>query len=188
MSKLAAGVLATLAVTEVASSWGRLSRRRDVFKKATERSVATGKRLMVVGDPRAGLHTKLVAAYDCGDVCVDLNGCPLCPESIAVDITQGLAEFEDDSAIVFVSCVLEYVDDIKAAIDGLLRVAGSRENLFLVYVDSNSLTSVLYPGARQRFVVTGDDVQVRPVTTTQKAVVASVLLGAFASLFLKYEK
>jgi hypothetical protein len=76
---------------------------------AMERASALGRRLVVIGDPDAGLHTRLMRAYGCGDVCVDLNGCPRCPVTVVADITKGpIADIADDSAVVFVSCVFEY--------------------------------------------------------------------------------
>jgi hypothetical protein len=68
----------------------------------------------VIGDPDAGMHTRLMRAYGCGDVCVDLNGCPKCPVTVVADITKGpIPDVADDSAVVFVSCVLEYVSEIE---------------------------------------------------------------------------
>ena len=54
----------------------------------------------------------------------------------AADLTKGPIEgIADDSAVVFVSCVLEYVTDVEAAIRQLAQIVGSRENLFLVLVE-----------------------------------------------------
>ncbi len=65
------------------------------------------------------------------------------------DITKGPIEgIADDSAVVFASCVLEYVTDAAAALRELARIAGSPENLFLVLVEPWTLTATLYPGAR----------------------------------------
>ena len=92
-------------------------------------------------------------------------------------MTAGLSSFEDDSAVVYVSCVLEYVSDAERAESELLRIAGRQENLFLIYVDPWSFTSVLYPGARWRARAKGTW---SPVSTSQKAVIGALLLGCGA--------
>ncbi len=147
--RIAAYTLVSTLAFETAMALGRFQRRKRVFEAATARSVKTGRKLVVVGDPNAGLHTRLVPAYGCGDVCVDLQGCPVCPESVIADITKGVKGIEDDSSIVFCCCVLEYVADIEPAMAELKRIAGADENLFLVFVDARSLTAYLYPGGKR---------------------------------------
>jgi hypothetical protein len=56
----------------------RFERRRRAFAAAARRAAELGRPLVVVGDPDAGAHTRLVRAYDCGDLCIDLHGCPRC--------------------------------------------------------------------------------------------------------------
>jgi hypothetical protein len=65
----------------------------------------------------------------------------------AADLTAGpVPGVADDSAVVFVSCVLEYVADPALAAAELRRMAGSLENLFIVFVDPWSLTAIALPG------------------------------------------
>jgi hypothetical protein len=114
----------------------RFERRRRAFAAAARRAAELGRPLVVVGDPDAGAHTRLVRAYDCGDLCIDLHGCPKCRIMQAADLTAGpVPGIADDSAVVFVSCVLEYVSDPEAALRELKRMAGSPDNLFLVFVE-----------------------------------------------------
>ena len=134
-----------IAAYEAAHAVYRFASRKRAFAAAQARSKSTGKPLVVIGDPDAGAHTRLIRAYGCGDVCIDLHGCPKCPDQLAADITKPLP-FEDDSVVVFVSCVLEYVDDIEAAWRELRRVAG--DDLFVVRVHPWSLTSRCFPGAK----------------------------------------
>ncbi|MBK8263789.1 MAG: hypothetical protein IPK80_20940 [Nannocystis sp.] len=55
--------------------------------------------------------------------------------SIVADITRGkIPNIADDSAVVFVSCVLEYVEDLHGALAEIARIAGSPDNLFIVNV------------------------------------------------------
>lgn len=155
--------LGTLGALEGGAAMRRLRRRRAVYQLAAARAAELGRPLVVVGDPDGGMHTRMVRAYGCGDVCVDLAGCPACPVAIAADITKPLP-FADDSVVVYVSCVLEYVEDVDAALRELRRVAG--ENLFLVCVEPWTMTATIYPGARWRV---ADDGTATPVTRPQKA-------------------
>jgi hypothetical protein len=66
----------------------------------------------------------------------------------AADLTAGpVSGIAADSAVVYVSCVLEYVSDPEAALHELRRIAGTQENLFMVFVEPWTLTAALYPGA-----------------------------------------
>lgn len=125
--------------------------RGEVFLAAQRRAVELQRPLVVVGNPDAGIATHLRRAYGCGDICVDLAGCDSCPNSLQIDITKGIPGLPDNSAVVFVSCVLEYTDDPLAALNELRRVAGDASNLFVVTVDPNTMTSYLYPGAKHQF-------------------------------------
>jgi hypothetical protein len=180
--KLLAASFGLLAAYESALAIGRFQRRKRVFAEAQARAKLLGRPLVVVGDPDAGAHTRLARAYPCGDACVDIRGCPRCRVSIEDDITEGLDVFEDDSAIVYVACVLEYVSEPTLAQGELLRIAGRRENLFIVYVDPWSLTSVLYPGAQWR--ATDDGRWVNTEDIRKKGLVAGVV-AATAALFLQ---
>ena len=155
---------------EGGSALHRFRRRRQAFEAAARRAAETGRPLIVVGDPDAGAHTRLMRAYECGDLCIDLQGCPRCQVMKAADLTKGPIEgVADDSAVVFVSCVLEYVTDLEAALRELVRIAGSRENLFLVLVEPWTLTATLYPGARWSGIANDRILAMQPVTTTLKA-------------------
>ena len=159
----------------------RFERRRRAFAAAAQRAAELGRPLVVVGDPDAGTHTRLVRAYDCGDLCIDLHGCPMCRVMQAADLTAGpVPGIADDSAVVFVSCVLEYVSDPEAALHELQRMAGSAENLFIVFVDSWSFTAALYPGARWAGGLDNDHISMAPITMPRKLASAAGLLGLTA--------
>lgn len=145
---ISAVILGGTALYEGVKARQKWIERRDMFIKAQERAIALERPLLVVGNPDAGIATRMWRAYQCGDLCVDLTGCPTCPVQQQIDITKGLPEIPDNSAVVYVSCVLEYTNDPEAAAKHLMRVAGAPENLFLVTVDPNTLTSYLYPGAK----------------------------------------
>lgn len=176
------------ALVEGSAAIVRFRERSAAFKSASERAATLGRKLVVVGDPDAGMHTRLLRAYGCGDVCVDLNGCPKCPVTVVADITAGpVADVPDDSAVVFVSCVLEYVGDLDAALREIARIAGSPDNVFVVNVQPWTLTARLYPGARWRGTVSSSDgvqtVAMRPVGLDEKLLVTGALGLALAAAF-----
>ena len=167
--------------TEAGVALRRFEHRHRGFAAAARRAAELGRPLVVVGDPDAGAHTRLVRAYKCGDLCIDLQGCPRCQVMQAADLTAGpVPGVADDSAVVFVSCVLEYVSDPEAALRELQRMAGSRENLFIVFVEPWSLTAALYPGARWAGGLAGDRVEMLPVTPARKIATVAGLLGLLA--------
>ena len=159
----------------------RFERRRRAFAAAARRAAELGRPLVVVGDPDAGAHTRLMRAYDCGELCIDLHGCPMFRVMQAADLTAGpVPGIAYDSAVVFVSCVLEYVSDPGAALHELQRMAGSAENLFIVFVDSWSLTAALYPGSRWAGGLDDDHMSMAPITMPRKLATAGGLLGLMA--------
>lgn len=167
--------LGGIAAAEAVGATTRYQERQRQFAAAKARATATGRRLVVVGAPGAGLHTRVLPAYGCGDVCVDLEGCPTCPVSETVDLVTGHTTVPDGSAVVYVSCVLEYVNDPSAAMREILRMAGDLSNVFLVTVQPWTLTGALYPNA-----VSSIDPQTGtavPVTTTRKVVTVGALAG-----------
>jgi len=118
----------------------RRDRRRRVWQAACARAEELGRPLVVVGAPDGGV----TAGYGCGDVTIDIAP-SACPCSVRWDICDGMP-LPDDSCVVYVSCVLEYVRDWKGAVAELERVSGGE--LFLVTVEPFSLTGWMYPGTR----------------------------------------
>ncbi len=125
----------------------RYQRRTDYYELARHRAEDLGRPLVVIGDPNAHVTRE---AYGYGDLCIDLNGCPTAPgaKQLQADVSlPGSIPMKDDSAVVFVSCVLEYVPQIESAWEEILRVAGSPQNTFIVHVEPGSFAAYLYPGA-----------------------------------------
>ena len=179
---LACAILGGLTAAEGTFALQRWKARRDLYNQAASRAAALGRPLVVVGDPDAGAHTRLHRAYGCGDLCVDLRGCPRCPVVQVADIGAGpVPGVDDDAAVVFVSCVLEYVEDAPAAVRELERMAGSPENLFAVSVQPWTMTAALYPGARWTAVRDTEQVNLTPVSRSRKAVTAGALAGLCAA-------
>ena len=174
--------LGGLAVTEGVLALQRWQERRKLYDQAAHRAAALHRPLVVIGDPDAGVHTRLFRAYGCGDLCVDIRGCPLCQVVQVADLAAGpVPGVADDTAVVFVSCVLEYIGDAAAAVRELRRMAGSPENLFAVSVQPWTLTASLYPGARWTAMRGADEMRLTPVSSLQKALVAGTLAGLLAA-------
>lgn len=174
----AAGLGLALALEGLAA-WKRFEARKAAFASAQRRALDLGRPLVVVGDPDAGMHTRMARAYPCGDVCVDINGCPACPVQLIADLATERLPFEDDSVVVFVSCVLEYVADVRAAVTELARVAGP-DNLFIITVQPWTITAALYPGAAWRDVSSGHNIAMQAVSPGRKALYAGTLAALIA--------
>ena len=135
-------VLAALAAWEAGWWCKRVVDRRDVHARALARSRATGKPLLVVGAPDGG-----ATSSPGGDIVLDIQP-SRAPVAIQADIERRIP-LPDDSVVVFVCYVLEYVHDIERAWGELQRVSGG--DLYVIRVQPWTLTGVYYPGTR-RFV------------------------------------
>lgn len=93
-----------------------------IYQQAVKRSKETGKPLLVIGSPFTGASNRYVQTYECGDICLDIEGCK-CKNSIKADIMY-LKTMSKNTYVIFESEVLEYVDDIKKAIWHMKRVSG----------------------------------------------------------------
>lgn len=130
------------AIVEGVGYAGRLATRRGYHRRARDLADDLGRPLVVVGARSGGgggiRTTGGLAQYACGDAatggCVDLAGCTDCGSAPRDVCEVGAIPLEDDSAVVFVSHVLEYVDDPDRAWAEIVRVAGSPER---VYVSRN---------------------------------------------------
>lgn len=126
----------------------RRAARTALFRLAYAKSRQLGLPLLVVGDPDTGFVTRFFGrAYGCGDVCTDLTGCPRCTNGIRGRLEDVLPKLPTHSHVVFVSCTLEYVDDLPHVVRELRRVAPPG-GLFVVTVEPGSWTSLFYPGAK----------------------------------------
>ena len=178
--------LGTALLAEAGMAFHRFEVRRRIFDAAARRASELGRPLVVVGDPDGGMHTRIKRAYGCGDMCIDMNGCPLCKVTKTADLTKGPIEgIADDSAVVFVSCVLEYVADPEAALRELRRIAGAPANLFVVFVEPWTLTAALYPGAQWAGDISDSaqgKIVMQPITRARKvAIVGGLGLLALAA-------
>jgi hypothetical protein len=141
----------SLASTYYVARYKRRMNRRKLFALAQQRAKATGKPLIVIGDPDAGIiNSTRGRDYGCGSLCIDINGCPKCPNQLKIPIEEWLQRQDGNSAVLFVSCVLEYVQtDVRKIISELQRVSGG--DLFVVTVEPWTYTAFFYKGAQRRF-------------------------------------
>lgn len=119
----------------------RVRDRHQLYDRAKAHARALGLPLIVVGAPDQGP----TPGPGCGDLTLDILP-TACPCSMQVDITRPIP-IPSDSSVVFVSCVLEYVQDFQAAWRELQRIAPNR--VYVCRVQPWTLTGQLYPGAKR---------------------------------------
>lgn len=134
-------VVAGLAAWETFWWSERVHDRHALYDRAKTHARALGLPLIVIGAPDQGP----TPGPGCGDMCIDILP-TACPCSMQADITKPLP-IPNDSAVVFVSCVLEYVENFDAAWRELQRIAPNR--VYICRVQPWTLTAHLYPGAKR---------------------------------------
>ena len=141
-------IFSVISINEIYRGAQRQQDRHQIYTLAESRAQELNKPLLVYGDPYYGIGSRFfnmfMEGYGCGDETVDLTGCPLCPNCVKSDMLVHLKTKESDSQVIFVSCVLEYLDDIEETISEMKRVAGSLDNIFVVTVKNNSFSAYLY--------------------------------------------
>lgn len=121
----------------------RVQLRESTFRLARAHADRLGMPLVVVGAPDRGLRTKM-----CGDVTVDIAPSSACANFVQADVTRpGSIPLPDDSAVVFVPYVLEYVSDLDAAVREIRRVGGDR--VYNLRVEPWTATAYVFKGARR---------------------------------------
>lgn len=121
----------------------KLNRRRT-YRLAKQRSVETGKPLMVIGAPGEGLANRITGQdYDCGDICLDIAGCKKCNNGVKISLEEAVERYDLSKYVVFISCTLEYVD--MPFVDKYLRALNPLD-LFVVNIGKHTLSAYIYPG------------------------------------------
>ena len=137
-------VLVVIILYEIIIMLIRKIKRRILFKQAKQRAKLTGKKLLVIGDPYNGLASKTTGCdYGCGDICLDLTGCPNCPKTLKGKLEEHISKINLNEHVVFISCVLEYVDDLDYINSYLSKM--NQQDLFVVNVEWYSLMAYFYP-------------------------------------------
>src|SRR5271165_1020720 len=120
-------ILIGLAIWESAWWFRRNSVRKDLYNQAASLAKQLNKPLVVIGAPDLGS----TPGPGTGDLIVDIRPSKY-SNSIVCDITKGIP-LADNSCVVFVSCVLEYVNDYTSAAQEIQRVSGG--NYFIATVE-----------------------------------------------------
>jgi hypothetical protein len=136
-------------VNEISQSFYRNYCRGHYYKLAVARALKVNKPLIVLGCPHNGLGSRFHGpAYGSGNFVIDVSGCTkgICEDVIERSALKSFKAFESNSCVVFVSCVLEYVDknEITQTIEEIKRVAGCEKNIFVVTVGTSSISSYYY--------------------------------------------
>jgi hypothetical protein len=144
------GIIIFLVLITIYFAIERQCNRNLYYKRAYKLSKKLNKPLMVIGDPYNGRASKVLGKnYGCGDICLDLTGCPKCVNSSKGYLEDTLPAFPDNSHVIFVSCVLEYVDDVELVYDQLKRISGG--DMYVVTVQPNDyFIHMFYKGAKRR--------------------------------------
>ena len=139
------------------SQWvARRGKRETMYHRANARAKEIDRPLVVIGDPDGGVTW---GGYGYGDVCFDVTGCPDAP--IGKKLTLGIdpIPISDNSAVVFVCYVLELVPNVHDALAEIYRVAGDRENVFILSLQAHEQASALYPGVRWHVDMRGEKIE-----------------------------
>jgi hypothetical protein len=167
--------LGGVALAEVMATWKRWELRRALFVTADEHARKAGRRLVVVLPPRESQLTRAMNLYEYGARYGDVLG----PAGIGVRahaLARHLRVVEADSAVVYVACALEYVDDLQGTMAEILRVAGNVENIYIVTVQPWTLTAALHPAARWAGISDTHAVSMGPVTALHRGFAAGAVL------------
>ena len=160
-------VITTIIIFMVWCQIQRQSTRKDYYSRASNHSKQSGKPLLVIGDPYNGRGSKIWGVvYGCGNVCLDITGCPKCPKGIKGKLEDVLPTLENNSYVIFVSYVLEYVDNIELIIRELKRVSGG--DLYIAHVQPyDFLTLYFYKGTKRKILSappTHTNITYKPIT------------------------
>ena len=139
-------IVSVILLYEFAVGIRRKLNRRKIFTMAKERSRVSGLPLLVIGDPYNGVMSVSTGPdYGCGNLCIDLTGCPRCPRGKKGYLENVLPAMggELSNYIVYISCTLEYVDNLPKILTYLINVP--YDNIFIVNIEWYCLTSYLYP-------------------------------------------
>jgi hypothetical protein len=178
--------LSGVAVAETAATWTRWEQRRRLFQAADARARKLGRPLLVVLPRKEGWFNRSMRLYEYGARYPDIFSRRNSPVIFADSLARGIA-VQNDSAVLYVACVLEYVTDLRRSMDEILRIAGEPENIYIVTVQPWTLTAALHPAARWAGIADTHAVSMGPVTSMHKGAAAGVLLG-LAALSLSIKK
>jgi hypothetical protein len=173
--------LGGVVLAESMAAWSRWEKRRTLFAAAVERARIERRRLVVVLPEREGSITRALRVYEMGRHYPEVFHMRRIPIVSPTELERGRVErIASDSAVVYVACVLEYVSDVGAAMDEILRMAGAIENIYVVTVQPWTLTATLHPRARWAGIADTHTVSMGPITALHRGFAAGVVLSLAA--------
>jgi len=173
--------LGGVALAETMATWARWEKRRALFAAAAERARVERRRFVVVLPEREGAITRALRVYEMGRHYPEVFHMRRIPVVSSAELERGRVDrIESDSAVVYVGCVLEYVSDVRAAMDEILRMAGAVENIYVVTVQPWTLTATLHPRARWAGIADTHTVSMGPVTALHRGFAAGLVLSLAA--------
>jgi hypothetical protein len=126
-----------LAIFFYDSLFQRNFRRYNYYKASLYDAKKNKKKLLVVGCPSSGgvsgKISYLLNLYGCGDILIDIKKNSKCFNHVSTDLKNFLSVQKDNSYVIFVSVVLEYIENIDETLIELERVSGG--NLYVVPID-----------------------------------------------------
>lgn len=172
--------LSGVAVAETAATWTRWEQRRRLFLAADERARRVDRPLLVVLPRTEGWFNRSMRIFEYGSRHGDIFAGHNAPIVYADSLARGVPAIADDSAVLYVACVLEYVTDLRRSMDEIMRMAGAVDNIFIVTVQPWTLTAALHPAARWAGIADTHAVSMGPVTGVHKIAAAGVVLALTA--------
>ena len=107
-------IIIILLILDISFSLYRAYKRYYLYKEASLKAKNTNKKLLVIGDPNSGFFNKnIYKCYECGDICLDINGCNDCSKQIKGDLVKEIKKMKSNKYVIFESCVLEYINNIN---------------------------------------------------------------------------
>ena len=169
---LARGMLGAIALHELGSIWERSERRRELMRQAETRAQALGRPLVVFRPDKSGPLDRALESWEQGIFePVEIV------QARAAELSDPRPRFADDAAVVFVACVLEYVDDAQAALNEIFRIAGDVANIYIVTVQPWTFYAQLHPRAKWVGLSDSNVVALGRITPVQRGLAAGILVG-----------
>ncbi|MFZ6179885.1 hypothetical protein [Nannocystis pusilla] len=173
--------LGGVVLAESMAAWSRWERRRALFAAAAERARVERRRFVVVLPERESSITRALRVYEMGRHYPEVFHMRRIPVVSSAELERGRVDrIASDSAVVYAACVLEYVSDVRTAMDELLRMAGLVENIFVVTVQPWTLTATLHPQARWAGIADTHTVSMGPITALHRGFAAGLVLSLAA--------
>ena len=113
-----------------------------LYEAAKKKAKKSNKKLLVLGSPTSisgKFMSSYTKTYGCGDLCIDMNCCTGCKNTVCKKVEDILHKLESNKYIIYESGLLEVVDDNKLnyIVNEMYRIAGSKENIYSFHYIQN---------------------------------------------------